>query len=333
MESSEQFSPQITFTNEPRLSGQDGDKKFDEKRISLLPHVKKFISEHELFRGEPVQVTFATRGISSLISIIETPSEKVVLKVPLSKDYAPGEGQFLNAWERAGVSVPHVIETGAIDDHGYILMKYVDAPVLSEKYSGEGLLEKGIYSEMGQTLRKMHAPNAYGYGRVIEGRAEFPTFKEWIDSEDMQGRIEYVREHGLLDEQHGTFEEVREVLMQHIQAHPESSYCHDDFGAANIFATEPITVFDPNPRFNNGYIDLGRSLMIHIANGGTPESVAQLISGYFGEEPYDKRALHAAITLAAYMKFPYWHEIVSKRAALIERTKAYLRENRYLLKG
>ncbi len=331
MESNEQLKPQITFINTPRLSEQESDRKFNERRLSLVPYVKEFISTHALFKNEVANVTFATRGISSLISIIETSSNKVVLKIPLSKDYSPGESQFLSAWEGTGVTVPHVIETGLIDDHEYTLMAYVDAPVLSEKYTEEEMIEKSIYTEMGKALKIMHTPEAHGYGRVIDGHAQFPTFAAWIDSEDIQHRIEYVLEHVLLDEQHGTFAELREILTQHVQTYPNSSYCHDDFGTANIFATKPITIFDPNPRFNNGYIDLGRSLMIHIANGNTTESTNQLINGYFGEASYNENALHAAIALAAYMKFPYWHKILSKRVEMIERTKTFLKDHRNLL--
>lgn len=184
---------------------------------------------------------------------------------------------------------------------------------------------------MGKTLRKMHTPVAQGYGGVKEGRAQFPTFIEWIDSEDMQSRTEYVLEHALLKKEHGTFEQLRKVLIQHVETHPNSSYCHDDFGAANIFATEPITVFDPNPRFNSSHIDLGRSLLIRIANETTSESMTQLISGYFREEPYDEKALHAAITLAAYMKFPYWYKTISNRGEMIERVKSFLKNHSDLL--
>jgi fructosamine-3-kinase len=333
MEFSEQFAPQIVFTNEPKLSDQEADKNFNERRLGLLPHVKEFISTHVLFRNKATRVTFATRGISSLVSTIETPTEKVVLKIPLSRDYSHGESQFLNTWEQVGVSVPHVMESGVIDEHPYVLMEYVDAPTLSEKYTHEELVEKGIYSEMGQTLRKMHSAVAEGYGRVVDGKAKFATFTEWIDSKDMQHRVEYVREHGLLDEQHGAFAEIRDMLIHHDHTNPVSSYCHDDFGSANIFATEPITIFDPNPRFNNGYIDLGRSLMIHIANGGTDESKMQLLDGYFGGNQHDQEALHASIALATYMKFPYWHKVRSKRVAMIENITSYLVKNRHLLKG
>ena len=331
MESNEQITPQVTFTNEPKLSDQEEDKTFNEVRLSLVPHIKKFISTHELFKSESVHVTFATRGISSLISIIETSVDKIVLKIPLNKEYGRGESQFLTAWEKVGVPVPHVIETGVINNHEYTLMEYVNAPILSEKYAKEELIEKGLYHEMGQTLKKMHTAEAQGYGRVIEGRAEFTTFRDWIDGEDMKCRVKYVSERALLDEQHGAFEEIRDVLIHHAQTNPESSFCHDDFSTANIFATEPITVFDPNPRFNNGYIDFGRSLMIHIANGASPESKAHFIEGYFGESVYDERVLHAAVALASYMKFPYWHKIISLRGEMIVRIQTYLKDHRDLL--
>ena len=119
-------------------------------------------------------------------------------------------------------------------------------------------------------------------------------------------------------------------MTEHVNKEKRSSYCHEDFGTANIFATNPLTVFDPNPRFNNRYIDLGRSVMRTIYNdSGLTRAKDQLIRGYFNGEPYDERVLQASILLNAYMKFDYAHKI--GRLKQIDCIRKYLTETKYLL--
>ncbi len=310
------------FTNAPKLSEHEADTHFNERRLTLAAHLGDFIVSHSRFQNKEVSVTFAHKGISSLISIIETSDEKLVLKIPLSQSHAGGEAQFLKVWEGAGVKVPRVIEEGTFEEHSYTMMEFIDAPVLTDAYSVEEREEKGIFLEMGRTLRRMHGPEAEGYGRVVEGKPEFANFNDWLYSEDMEKRVAYVKEQGLLTEAHGSIAQAFETLEAHVKADPKSSYCHDDFGGANIFATAPITVFDPNPRFNNGYLDIGRSVLIHQANGVSP---TQLIEGYFEDGLYDKETLYAAILLNTYTKFPYWHKV--KRTEQIQRMQVYLTDH------
>ena len=317
----------ITFTNEPKLSEHEVDKDFNATRLNLLPHIRDFISHHERFSGKEVGVTFATKGISSLISFIETANEKLVLKVALSKEYAEGEALFLKVWEEAGVRVPHVLEDGRLGERSYLLMEYIDAPTLKDKYTSEELLEKGIFLEMGRLLRRMHTPEAEGYGRVMDNKPEYPNFKDWLFGSFVEGRLKYVEEHNLLSEECGDIADAREILLGHVNENTKSRYCHDDFGTNNLFATNPITVFDPSPRFNNGYLDLGRSLCNHIGAGLFP---TELIEGYFGGAPYNERALHAAIFINAVMKMPYRHE--RNRLESIQNMQNYLIQNQNLLR-
>lgn len=316
----------IVFKNEPKLSEHEVDKSFNERRINLIPHVKDFISNHDLFKDKEISITFAQKGIGSLVCIIESSKEKLVLKIHLSLSHSLGEGRFLKEWEQAGVTVPHVIQDGMISGHAYTLMKYIDAPILSAAYNNEELIKNGTYFEMGQTLSAMHSPKIEGYGRVVDGRAEFTEFKDWINSEDMQKRYQYVNENMLLGEEHGSLAAAIEILTEHANSEKKSSYCHDDFGASNIFATHPITVFDPNPRFNNGYIDLGRTLYNHIAKGVFPK---QLVDGYFENKPYNEKVLHASVLISSYFKFPYAHK--TERLKIMQNIQEYLIENKHLL--
>ncbi|MES3031916.1 MAG: aminoglycoside phosphotransferase family protein [Patescibacteria group bacterium] len=325
------FPPsKINFRNEPKLSEHEVDRKFNERRINLVSHVKDFISNHPRFKDKEIKVSFAHKGVSSLISIIETPDEKLVLKIPLSISHAIGEAQFLKVWGNAGVKVPHVIEDGMINGHEYTLMEYIDAKPLNETYGKGETIRREVYVELGKILRKMHAPETEGYGRVVDGKPQYSQFGEWLSGNDVQKQIKYVKENKLLGDEHGSLALALEILTEHVKKNKKSSYCHDDFGRANIFATNPLTVFDPRPRFNNGYIDLGRSMFITIASdGGMSGASEQLIKGYFGGEPFNEKALHASILLCAYMKFPYAHKV--KSFERIKNAQEYLTRTKHLL--
>lgn len=315
----------IIFLNEPKLSEHEVDQKFNARRISLIPFVKEFISHHPKFKDREVKAAFAERGVSSLINIIETSGEKTVLKVHLSLVHSLGEAQFFKVWEKAGVKVPHVIDDGVINGHAYTLMEYIDAKILKDVYRKGEMIKKEMYVELGKILRVMHTPKAKGYGRVVDDNAQFGTFEEWIQGEDVQKQIKYVEENKLLGDEHGSLVLALDVLKEHIDKENKSSYCHDDFGTANIFATTPLTVFDPNPRFNNGYMDLGRSMIIALANdNGKAEIAEQFIRGYFGGESFNTKALRASMLLNAYLKFPYHHK--TKSFERIKNLQKYLKE-------
>ncbi len=312
----------IVFHNEPQPTEHESDKDFDIKRQNLAAQISDYLSTHDKFQGKQVGITFPATG--SLTSIVESSGKKFVFKI---LPHAKAEAQFLNAWEKAGVRVPHVIEEGRMGEYVYILMEYVDAPTLAKAYAPEELAEKGIYREMGQLLRRMHAPKAEGYGPVIGGNAAHSGFREWFLGADVIAAIAYGRAHSLLGEEHGSMREAFEILQAHVSDQNHSSFCHDDFSAANILATHPMTVVDPNPIFNNGYIDLGRSLVIHISQGMSQQR--QLVEGYFAGGDYSERVLHAAVLLNAYLKFCYWHNV--KKSRRIENVRNYLRERRELL--
>ncbi|MFA6076750.1 MAG: aminoglycoside phosphotransferase family protein [Candidatus Paceibacterota bacterium] len=330
MESKIKSTPKITFDNKPKLSEHEVDQKFNVRRISLIPHVKDFISNHPKFKDKEVNVTFAEKGVSSLVSIIETPGEKLVLKVHLSLSHSLGEAQFLKVWEKARAKVPHVIEDGMINGHAYTLMEYIDAKILKDVYRKGETIRKEIYVELGKILHIMHTPEAEGYGRVVDGKAQYAKFDEWLQGEDVQKQIKYVEEYKLLGDEHGSISLALEILKKHIDKEKKSSYCHDDFGTANMFATNPFTVFDPNPRFNNRYIDLGRSMIIAIANNnGEAEIGEQFIKGYFDGESFDRRVLQAAMLLNIYMKFPYQHK--TKSFDRMKNLREYLIKTKHFL--
>ena len=325
----------VTFTNEPKLSPHEVDQPFNERRKILVPMMKDFILEHPLFSGKKIDVTFLHTGVSSLVSIIETPEQKLILKIPLSVLNSRLEGVFLNAWEKVGVKVPHVLEEGQIGKIGkyfYVLMEYIDSETISSKYTSEESLEKNVDRDLGKLLRKMHEAKAKGYSNIVNKKSEpeYSSITEWLEGDlNMQKQVEYVKEHKLLDgDTHGSIDDVFKILISSIGDSKESVYCHNDFGGSNVFATEPFTVFDPWPCFHHPFMDVARSLFF-ISKGGVGKAGEQFLSGYFGDGKYDKKLLHAFLILNITVKLPHIHK--TKGTERIEGLKKYLEQTKGLL--
>jgi hypothetical protein len=315
----------ITFHNQPKFSPHEADRESNDRRRELVPIITNFLSGHERFKNQTLEITFAEKGVSSLVVFVATPVEKLVLKIPLSHTLAKGENEFLKIWQKAGVRVPNILEEGSIDDSDYTLMEFIDAPILGEAYSPEDLSANGLYFEMGQTLRRMHEPKAVGYGAFIDGKGKYPTFVDWLGGQEFKDMIGYVGENNLIDDSCGSVE-VAARILQTAADQSASSYCHFDFGSYNIFATRPITVFDPNPQCHFYYLDLGQTVAVHTALGFDPE---QIVAGYFAGDSCDERLLQAAILLSACRKFVYWHK--TGKSKIIARLQNHLRQNRNLL--
>jgi len=170
-EESKKESPKsnVILRNEPKLSEHEVDRDLNEMRTSFVPHIQDFIANHDLFKdGGEVGIEFAHKGAGSVIAIIDTPTNKWVLKIPRSKRFSAGEGLFLQAWARAGVTVPQVIDTGELNGSPYTLMQFIDAPTLDARYSYEELTANGVFTEMGKVLRLMHSEPVNGYGFVVD---------------------------------------------------------------------------------------------------------------------------------------------------------------------
>lgn len=318
--------PNIIFHNEPKQSEHQVDHSFNEMKVEFVPHIQEFISEHPLFRDKKeIGVEFAHKGVSSIIAIIDSSSssDKWVLKIHRSKEHPAGEGLFFTVWEEAGVSVPHILETGEINGLPYTLMNFVDAPTLDTAYSREELLDKEAFIEMGKILRRMHSVDADGYGSVVDEKPEFKTVEDWLEGEDIKKRFDYIREHGLLNGLEDTLQKSIEVIKRHGKNN-RSTYCHTDFVPANMFATNPITIFDSIPKFNSGYYDLGRIKFEQIAYNNTTEIFEQLLKGYFVEKECDNEMLMAYTFLAFCMKARYWHQ--TRRADRLETVRQYFIE-------
>jgi aminoglycoside phosphotransferase (APT) family kinase protein len=309
---------QVRFKNGPRLSGREGDKKYDDRRVALVARLPQFIESHPLFDGDEAIVEYAHTGVSSLVCFITTSKGRYVLKIPLAVPVTEGEARFLKAWEKAGATVPHVFDEGMLGEHAYLIMEYVDARLLSEIAKEKRMSD--IYEHMGRLMRVMHGARGEGFGHIKEGRPKFASFKEWIDSDDVWRRVREVQSYGIVGEKYGSIERAREILLKHHEQHHLSVYCHFDFGKSNLLATDPPTVIDPFPLMCDPMIDVGRTA--HLISMGSASAADLFTKGYFGNDDVDPSVLAASILLSAYLKFHFWHKVGKTEA--IEQTKVYL---------
>lgn len=321
----------IIFKNEPNITGHEVDKKRDDRKLEMIPHVEAFVAGHSLFEGKEVRITFPQDGVSSLVSIIEVENMKYVLKIPLKAHPIEGEAEFLMKWGEEGVSVPEIIEEGLIEDRPYILMKFIDARNLRGEFSFKEMQENGTFAEMGEALSKMHQVKSMGYGRLKDGKPEYPTFSSFLSyDEGINKKLREVKGERLLeDDLHGSISSALGILRKAFSLNPQSSYCHNDFGPTNVFATQPLTVFDPDPILNHPYMDLARSVLITVSQSGMEEAATQMIEGYFKGKSYDAKLLHAAFVLNAHTKVSYWTK--TKKTERVENTKRYLEAHKNLL--
>ncbi len=318
----------IKFLNEPELSIHEIDSKFNDRRISLVPKIQDLISNHPLFTNKDVEISFIHRGVSSLVSILSVEDKKFILKIPLSIIDSRQEGSFLMAWEKIGIKVPRVIEEGSIGDHYYIIMEYVNALTLSKTYNIDELLENNIYTKLGEMLKKMHSVKAKGYGMVVNNTGEFKNFSAWIENSKITDKINYVKEHGLLQDEHGSIDEAISLIISRIENEEESVYGHNDFHIGNLFSTEPFTVFDPIPLFCHPYSDVARSIII-ASKMGLEKVSEQFLNGYFRDENFDRQLLQAFIILNVYDKFKYRHQ--KNEIKDMEDIKTYLVKTKHYL--
>jgi hypothetical protein len=321
--------PTVVFLNEPKQTEHEADEEFNARRKSLALEVRRFVLNHAQYRDRRVEVTFSQNGISSLVCILDTDLRKHVLKVPLKTGYSRNEGVFLRAWESVGVKVPRIVEEGDLDGQPYLLMEYIDALTLSKVYSIDQLIANRTYTVMGRTLRMMHEATSIGYGDIVDGRAEYPNIRTWLENSQLKEKIKYVQKHQLLEEDaHGALADAYAVVYSAIGDSASTVYGHSDFHIGNIFATEPLTVFDPIPFLNHPYMDLARSIVLSVKMD-LNDTRPQLIEGYFGNESYDGRLLQACIILNAYQKLKYWHQV--KREEDIKSLREHLAATQPLL--
>lgn len=321
----------INFLNKPLFSKHEVELEKSKRRLDLIPIIEKFLNNHLLFKDKNIQVSFPEAGSSSFTCIIESEGAKNVLKIPLNPDsFYKDEGLFLKAWEEVGVKVPHVIEQGSFEGGHYLLMEFVNALPLNKVYKKGAMIREQIYVKMGAILRQMHTAKSIGFGVLKGDKGEYNDFSQWINHW-LEYEGDYPNDPKFINEEkHGSLTLATKIMCEYVGTSSESSYCHSDFAYQNIFATDPLTVFDPIPVLSHPYMDLARAIVIAIGRGMHEDASEQLIHGYSGNDlKLDRKVLQAALIIQSYLKFGYWNKVGKEEG--IKAVQTYLEKTKNLL--
>ena len=165
----------------------------------------------------------------------------------------------LEAFEKADITAPRVIENGEINGDAYLLLSYLD----------EG--GQGSQKELGQLVAKMHSQQKpegqFGFDVSYEG-ADVSFDNTWSESWSeifVERRMDHLRDElmhkGLWNEEDNkVYEQVRSVMIRELENHnSKPSLLHGDLWGGNYMFLKDgrPALFDPAPLYGDREFDLG----------------------------------------------------------------------------
>ncbi|MDO0980994.1 fructosamine kinase family protein [Staphylococcus hominis] len=165
----------------------------------------------------------------------------------------------LEAFEKADITAPRVIENGEINGDAYLLLSYLE----------EG--SKGSQKELGQLVAKMHShqqsEDKFGFELPYEG-ADVSFDNTWSESWSeifVERRMDHLRDELLRknlwnEEDNKVYEQVRSVMINELENHnSKPSLLHGDLWGGNYMFLKDgrPALFDPAPLYGDREFDLG----------------------------------------------------------------------------
>ena len=165
----------------------------------------------------------------------------------------------LEAFEKADITAPRVIENGEINGDAYLLLSYLE----------EG--SKGSQKELGQLVAKMHShqqsEGKFGFELPYEG-ADVSFDNTWSESWSeifVERRMDHLRDELLRknlwnEEDNKVYEQVRSVMINELENHnSKPSLLHGDLWGGNYMFLKDgrPALFDPAPLYGDREFDLG----------------------------------------------------------------------------
>jgi len=244
------------------------------------------------------QTELLSGGVSSVVYRIDFDEGSAVVKMAPKGSDLRADATFFEKCQEAGISVPDVIACLDPSEElpvSVMAMDFIDAPSLRENSSDKELPEEKL-REMGRIQATLHDVRGRGFGHLgVDGAGKLASFEEQLRESDTFDRAHILRSKGLLDATPAQLDEAAALLAKSVD--PENtSLTHNDFLPYNIFDTEPLTVFDPLPRYSHPLYCLGMTIVKSLASGDLRQ--AQLVlAGYEEVHPVDREELKAAILL------------------------------------
>ncbi len=278
----------ITFTNTPPLRDwmSEGEKEFRSKAAEQLTTI---MSESTFFTESPVEISFFQEGTASVVALIKQDGKQYVFKTCFKPERALMEAQSFLHWNKAGVRTPNILLQGTNNGYAYFIMEYIDVPVVKNILEKDPSKYSQFYSEMGHIFYKLHSQEITGFGQL--------EFRNGL----LAGKYSSLRD-TLHVEVTPAIQEALDIVTTSGQ---KSVIGHFDFSTNHFFATEPLTIFDPDPEATYPSIDLAFFFLLprSIEDERLIEMRKTVVQAYMEDsEPIDPNVLAASIVIKAHEK-------------------------------
>lgn len=251
----------------------------------------------------------------SVIFKIETKNGSYVVKMSREKNLAEREEAFYQQWEQSGVSVPEVYGGQCADDIipvSIMSMNYINAKTLICRMSSQEIVKNSVAREMGRTLAIMHNSKGQGFGKPRVKNplvGTYNSFTEYMDKCLFKREIVWLISSGIIENKDVKLaRKAVDIVEKDFKNGTKPTLNHNDFTRSNIFSTNPITIFDPQPSISHPYLCLAHPLlesMIHKIPKAKERE--EILAGYKEFVDVDKRVLAAATVIRAMIRFRNLH--------------------------
>lgn len=254
-------------------------------------------------------------GETSVVFLVESPEKTYVAKMARYPETVERETAFFEQWAEKGVRTPKVLSLHTANNQvpvSIISLENIEAPILSQSLNTEQRVKKGIAREMGRTLARMHKAKGEGFGfPTPEDRTKgnFDSFSEEMENALFKSRAGWLKEQGIITEKDiESAQTAVKIIEDDLHSGTQPSLTHNDFRPYNIFNTEPMIVFDPNPRITHPYMCLALTLIKSEVETGSfgKQERDEILSGYSEISEIDNRVLSAAIVLRGMRTLNTW---------------------------
>lgn len=306
-------------------------------RQNARDYLNKAVELQLLLDNNVQNVKAFSQGESSVVFRVYTESNTYVVKMRGDDEGLEAEASFLNAWEKQGVKVPHIYSVRSANKDlpvSILVMEFINAPILSKSMSTNEMVKKGITRELGRTLARMHEATGTGFGfsrKSDELTGIFGSLTEEIDQTLFGKHTNWLIQKGVITERDVEIaRKATKILEEDIRNGTKPTLTHNDFRPYNMFATEPITIFDPDPRITHPAIDLAYSTLKPLIN--KPASIDEkdeFLAGYREIHTVDDRILAAATVLRGVRKLHTWQR--KGRTGQVKKLREVINRNQKLI--
>lgn len=281
-----------------------------EFRRNANSYFEKIMSSVSLFEGKEVTISYFQEGVGSVVAKITLSSGEIyVIKTTETTNRTVAEIKAYEAMSKHNVKVPKVYAEGVIDEYPFLVMEYFGEGTLQDALNEKKKTVDEVGKIKSEAFVNLQSIPGKGYGWPIENEGEFlignfsdigSFIEEWFCKKEM---IEVAKKYEPSVSWNRELKTNSDIIRKENPG-DKSHLGSFDFQTAHFFATEPPTLFDPNPRLEPEYFDLAYLLVPSVDSTDNNFKLNKLIVSKFETSvgSIDKEKLLRALWLQTFRK-------------------------------